>query len=74
MRVLVGMVHDFVTGIRQRFDLFWILIDPFADDKESRFDLIFRQDIHQRLRLFVAPRRVKADGNDFVVALHVVNG
>ena len=55
MSVVVGMGHDLVPGLGERFHGFRILVDPVSDDEEGRPDIVCSQDVDQLLRVLVSP-------------------
>ena len=53
--VVVGMVHDFMTGIMQRFHRLGKFVHPLANHKKGGFDVVFPQNVDQLLGIFVPP-------------------
>ena len=53
--VRVGMVHQLVSAVNDRFRLLRILVRPVAHHKKSCLDLVFCQNIKDLLRIVRAP-------------------
>ena len=74
VRVRARVVHDLVARVRERLDRLRIFVHPLADDEKRRVYVVFAEDVDERLRVLVAPRRVERQAHDAVVALHTVDG
>ena len=68
--VMVGMAHDLVPCVMQRFHGFRVLIHPVAHHEKSGFHVVFCQNINQMLRILISPRSVEGDGAQSILALH----
>ena len=68
-----AVVAYVVTARGNLFDVIGILIHPLFDEKKGAFDLVFVKDIEQGICLFVAPCRVKGQGADLFIGVHIVD-
>ena len=72
--VVVGVAHDLMPRVMERFHRLGIFIHPIADHEKGGLDIVFGQNVDQSLRILVAPGCVKGDGADFFVPFHAING
>ena len=73
MRVGVAVVADVVTLLSNGDDVIGEFIHPVAHQKERRFDAAGVQNVEQLRGLFIAPSRVKGDGDLLFAALHAID-
>lgn len=71
--VVVRVVHDLVSGVRELLDGFGIFVDPHPHDEKRRLDIVPAEYIDELLRILVAPRRVECQRYGLVVAFDAVD-
>ena len=74
MIMRVGVVHELIAAVHDGLGLFGILIRPIAHHKKCTGDAVFLEHVEYPLRVVRAPRGVKGDGADLLVALDAIDG